>query len=103
MFKDIRKDFYLGLGYSNLNLATTNWRGMIFRFGIIGLLIILFLFLTIVRRVDTLYAIILFSIAVLILAHRSYLLYTPGLYLLLYLASSNYIKKKPNYKLSKYV
>ncbi len=80
---------FTGLGYFDQeDIPTTNWRGLIYRFGIIGLFIILLLIIFIIRRVDILYALLLFSIAILILSHRSYLLYTPSIYVLLFMATS---------------
>jgi len=92
-------DFLFGYGYSDLDsstIRTTNWRGLVFRFGVIGISIIISFFIAIIRRTDMVYGILLFSIALLVLLHRSYLLYTPWMYILLYMATAidNYNKTR---------
>lgn len=86
-------DLFFGLGYYvQESIPTTNWRGVIYRFGVIGLFIILILLLAIVNRTNFTYALLLFSIAILILSHRSYFLYTPAVYVLFFIASTLYKK-----------
>lgn len=78
---------WIGLGYSDLDIATTNWRGLIFRFGFLGIFLILLLTTSLLVKVKFSFFLVLFSVVLMILAHRSYLLYTPGIYLLIYIAS----------------
>lgn len=92
-------DILIGYGYIDIDtetIRTTNWRGLVFRFGVIGISIIISFFIAIVRRTDIVYGILLFSIALLVLLHRSYLLYTPWIYILLYMATAidNYNKNR---------
>jgi hypothetical protein len=65
----------------------TNWRGLIFRFGIIGLSIIILLVISIAKRTHFIFALLLLSISVLIISHRSYLLYNPSIYILIFFAA----------------
>lgn len=80
-------NFYFGLGYSSdMELAVTNWRGLIFRFGLVGLIIIISLILVIAKNASLLYGFLLIGISLLILSHRSYFFYSPAIFLLLFLA-----------------
>ena len=82
-------NYIFGVGYSEgVDMPTTNWRGVVYRFGIIGLLIIIVLLITIVKRVDVLYAILLLAFAIIILVHRSYFFYVPSVYILLFIATN---------------
>lgn len=68
-------------------MISTNWRGYIYRYGIVGLIIAAILLLTITSGPDLIYRLLLISIALLIFSHRSYLLYPPGIYMMLYTAT----------------
>jgi hypothetical protein len=83
---------FTGFGYAGTDLATTNWRGLVFRFGIIGISIIIMLIITIIRKLPFTYFLLLIAVSLLVLSHRSYLFYTPGFYILLYFASIMYYK-----------
>ena len=91
-----------GLGYNELQtIPSTNWRGLIYRFGIVGFVIILLLIYSIVRRFDIGTGLLFFIIAILVISHRSYLFYTPTIYLLFFLATSIYKVEDKGYNLSR--
>lgn len=83
-------DVILGFGYfgHESSIQTTNWRGLVYRFGIVGLIVLVFLTVTIVGKAEIYYSILLFAIIVLILSHRSYLLYVPWAYILIFIATA---------------
>lgn len=82
---------YFGMGYYDIQeMPTTNWRGLIYRFGITGLVLLFILVLVIIKTSDIKFSFILTIIFIIILSHRSYLLYTPCIYFLIYLSSFNY-------------
>lgn len=91
-----------GLGYYNEleTIPSTNWRGLIYRFGIVGFVIILLLIYSIVRRFDIGTGLLFFIIAILVISHRSYLFYTPTIYLLFFLATSIFKVEAKGYNLS---
>ena len=79
-----------GMGYfiDHTKFQTTNWRGIFFRFGILGFTIIILVIISIVKEAHKFkYGLLLLSIAILILSHRSYLYYNPGIFMLLYMAT----------------
>jgi len=81
-------NYIFGVGYSEgVDMPTTNWRGVVYRFGIIGFFIIIIFLLSIVNRVDFFYASLLLLIAIIVLVHRSYFLYVPSVYMLIFLAT----------------
>ena len=63
----------MGLGYDNDEMVGTNWRGVVYRFGIIG----------IARKGSMKYGFLLAAIALLIVAHRAYLMFSPAIYMML--------------------
>lgn len=102
-FNDFAKtpNVIYGLGYNNLEtVPSTNWRGLIYRFGIVGFSIMLLFIYSIVRRFDIGTGLLFFSIAILVISHRSYLFYTPTLYLLFFLATSIFKVKDNEYNFS---
>lgn len=91
-----------GLGYNELQtIPSTNWRGLIYRFGVVGFAIMLLLIYSILRRVDIGTGLLFFSIAILVISHRSYLFYTPTLYLLFFIATSIFKVKDNGYNFSR--
>jgi len=89
------KDFIIGMGYTDhTEIEKTNWRGLIYRFGIVGFVIIILMFLIIINKVPKTYGLLLLSFGVLVLSHRSYFLYTPSIFTLLTIACIIYDKYK---------
>lgn len=90
--KEIYSDFLnsgkllIGNGYDERPLQITNWRGFIYQFGVIGVLITLFLILSIIKKVDLLYFTLLLSMILLVALHRSYQMYSITFYLLAFTA-----------------
>lgn len=76
----------IGNGYDERPLQITNWRGFIYQFGVIGVLITLFLILSIIKKVDLLYFTLLLSMILLVALHRSYQMYSITFYLLAFTA-----------------
>lgn len=82
------KQFLMGKGNVEKDeIQITNWRGYIFRFGVIGAMIALLLVLSITSNRSVLYQALLISIALLIFSHRSYIMYHPGIYMMLFIAN----------------
>ena len=85
-------DALLGVGYyttyyNDVKLAITNWRGFVFSFGFVGLILIITLPIIIIRRTKSvLYQLLMFGTFLIVFLHRSYLLYNPWMYILLYFA-----------------
>ena len=77
---------FVGNGYDERPLQITNWRGFVYQFGIVGGLIALFLVLSIIKKVDLLYFILLLSMLLLVFSHRAYQLYSITFYLLAFTA-----------------
>ena len=76
-------DALVGLGYDNDEMVGTNWRGVVYRFGIIGTVIMLLLIFSIARKGSMKYGFLLAAIALLIVAHRAYLMFSPAIYMML--------------------
>lgn len=72
----------------------TNWRGIVYRYGIIGVVIIAILLLSLTYNDSLKFQGLLILIALLIISHRSYLMYAPGIYMMLFIA--NMISGKTN-------
>ena len=80
-------------GYGSVDkteMIGTNWRGLVYRYGIIGCVIITVLVFYLTRGVSFRYQVLLFLIALLIISHRSYLMYAPGIYMMLYVGNMIY-------------
>lgn len=93
---------FTGVGYNTDEMIVTNWRGTIYRFGLIGATIMLLLIISIVRRGNVKYALLLITITLLVMAHRVYLMYSPAIYMILLTAIYvNHVKKNIYYKFSK--
>ena len=65
----------------------TNWRGGVYRYGIIGISVFILLVLNIVSIVPLKYKLLILSITTLIMSHRIYQLFYTGIPYLLYAAS----------------
>lgn len=80
--------FLTGNGMSeDDDIQITNWRGYIFRYGVIGGLIALILTLMITYGQKVRYQALLVAIGLLIFSHRSYIMYQPGIYMMLFIAN----------------
>ena len=91
-------DAAVGLGYYREDMIITNWRGLIYRFGILGANIMFLLIVSIVIRSDYKYALLLGAITLLIILHRVYLMYSPVIYMMLLTAISvDKVKKRYEY------
>ena len=66
----------------------TNWRGLVYRYGIIGVVIIAILLLFLTYNDSLKFQGLLVLIALLIISHRSYLMYAPGVYMMLFIANA---------------
>ncbi len=87
------KDNITGKGYYNENMIITNWRGLIYRFGIVGAVVMFILILSILIGTDYKYAFLGGAILLLIIAHRVYIMYSPTIYIMLLVAvSANRVK-----------
>lgn len=88
------KTFLIGNGQSEEDeIQITNWRGYIYRWGAIGGIIALILCLTLTNGHSFRYQALLLAIGLLIFSHRSYIMYAPGIYMMLFIAnviSNNY-------------
>jgi len=73
-------------------MLVTNWRGLVYRYGIAGVIIIFILLLCITKGLPLTYRMLLLCMAILVLAHRCYIMYTPGVYMMLALASMCYFR-----------
>ena len=68
----------------NLSGAEKSSRtGVVYRFGIIGTVIMLLLIFSIARKGSMKYGFLLAAIALLIVAHRAYLMFSPAIYMML--------------------
>ena len=76
-------DALVGLGYDNDEMIGTNWRGAIYRFGIIGIIIMLLLIFSIAGKGNMKYGFLLVMIGLLIVVHRAYLMFSPAIYMML--------------------
>ena len=76
----------IGNGYEDNSIQTTNWRGLIYQFGIVGLCLVAFLVLSIIRKKSYLYALLLLAMTVLVALHRVFFMYSTTIYILLFTA-----------------
>ena len=76
-------DALVGLGYDNDEMIGTNWRGAIYRFGIIGIIIMLLLIFSIAGKGNMKYGFLLVMKGLLIVVHRAYLMFSPAIYMML--------------------
>ena len=80
--------FLTGVGVSeDKDVQITNWRGYIYRFGIIGLVLASIMVFFITKGTNIIYQGLLIAIAALIFSHRSYIMYQPGIYMMLFVAN----------------
>lgn len=80
---------FIGVGYmENGKVQITNWRGGVYRYGIIGILIMSFLILSIVSKIDYKFALCLLAITALVMSHRIYLMYSLGIIMCTYLSAN---------------
>jgi hypothetical protein len=87
----------MGLEWANKNLKVlSDFRGFIYRHGIIGMILSVLAILIILSRSNFNLFILLFSIAILIHAHRSWMFAGPYIYILLFIgvASNRYLSIK---------
>ena len=90
-------DAITGMGYNAEDMIVTNWRGLVYRFGILGASFMFLLIVSIVIRSDYKYALLLGVIALLIILHRVYLMYSPAVYMMILTAISvDEVKKQIN-------
>lgn len=76
----------VGNGYEDISIQTTNWRGLIYQFGIIGGCCVVFLVFSIVSKGNLLYALLLLSMTIVVLSHRAFFMYSTTIYMLLFTA-----------------
>lgn len=69
-------------------VQVTNWRGGIYRYGIIGFSLIILLLLSIISDCALKFKLLLFGIAALIISHRIYLIYSLGIIIMFYYISN---------------
>lgn len=79
---------WVGEGQTETDVVQeTNWRGGVYRYGILGMIIFICLILNIVSIVPLKYQLLLLSITALIMSHRIYQLFYTGLPYLIYTAA----------------
>lgn len=76
----------IGNGYEDTSIQTTNWRGLIYQFGIIGVCIITLLVFSIIGKKNYLYTLLLLAMVILIVSHRAFLMHSITIYILLFTA-----------------
>lgn len=67
-------------------MQITNWRGGIYGYGILGVSIMLILIITIVSRNSFKYGLCLLAMAILVMSHRIYIMYSLGIIMIIFIA-----------------
>lgn len=86
----MKSDNYL-VGYGNIDnqkIQVTNWRGGIYRYGVVGISIMFLLIIVCLSNTQRKFSLSLLAISLLIMAHRIYLMYSLGIIMVIYIAAN---------------
>ena len=79
---------WLGNGRTDTEIVQeTNWRGGVYRYGIVGIMVFLLLLISIISIAPFKYQMLMISISLLIMSHRIYIMVNGGLVMLIYMAT----------------
>lgn len=85
-------EFIYGFGSTveKEEMLVTNWRGFVFRYGAVGLLLMMIMYVLAVYDCPYKYKFLLLGIAFLIFSHRAYIMYSPAICMMLYMGRTLY-------------